>query len=276
MDKGAQSGETFFFEYLKPTQDLAQARMKYNRLYLQELREDFDPKLHITGESSVQMGPSCTTPSMVQKMCGKQVKIIYLLREPVSRMISQYEMRKRLDTLRPTDKDSFVQTARDQLAAFRAHRSYGALMEWLKQPDLVNGAEFPPCMFPKDQLNPNPLWAGLYVVHLSRWVRQFPSPSSLLIVQSERFFADPESTYLSALTFLGLNTSMVNAKNITSEAFNQASPSPVAGTKNEKKEEDEELKEVKKELAEFFKPFNDRLFRWLKELHLDHDIKPWK
>jgi hypothetical protein len=60
LNEGAKSGETFFFETVRPRSDPQTVRTQYNHLFDIQLKNSgFDAARHLTGESSVGMGSSC-------------------------------------------------------------------------------------------------------------------------------------------------------------------------------------------------------------------------
>jgi hypothetical protein len=271
LDRGAQSGETFFFERKAlPYVDVQQIppdrlRAMYDRLFLNEFQrngwnEPFDRQYFLTGESSVGMGPSCYTPRVLKETCGPQVKIIYLLRDPIDRMVSQYQMRSRLKLV--AVESNFTASAQKHLRAIRTHPLFMELQKWLNSGQLLKTS--PPCLFTNDFYNS--IWSGLYIVHLARWFRQFDT-KDIMIVQSEHFFKNSKQVFLDAMMFTQLDESLVDPEKITKQVFN-AAPRAV-------KTQNAEEKLILQELRNFFKPFNQALSNMLQERNANFDLSLW-
>ncbi|KAH9258026.1 hypothetical protein BASA81_003589 [Batrachochytrium salamandrivorans] len=275
MDNEAKSGETFFFERVKSSLGTGVVRNRYNKLFERQLKgTGFDPLQHLTGESSVGTGASCQTPLLLRQTCGLEGnKLIYLLRHPVERMVSQHQMRVRLDTLGYGQSSDFAVDATNALRAFKAMPEYTQLLQWLATDNLTSASP-PPCLFPDDHANPNPIWGSLYVVHLARWLRHFP-PSHLLVLQSEKFFHSPETEFVTAMRFLDLDPSLVNTTAITAQVFNKDTSQPHINDVNDKKTIP--LAPILRELDEFFRPFNDKLMVLLASLssNFSPDFTKW-
>ena len=160
---------------------------------------------------------------MLKETCGPHLKILYLLRDPIARMQSQYLMRVRLHTLGP--EISFEQWTLNAIDDFSAKEP--PLLEWLNEGDGKPLGERgrPPCLFESDV--ENPVWSGLYIVHLARWKRLY---DKLLVFQSEAFFQSPAPKVISALEFIGLDPKLVNVDEVVSETFNAAPSTDLGGS----------------------------------------------
>jgi len=253
LDRGAQTGETFFFERkstsLEKSEMPSSLRMQYNEVFRTEFARTgtaFDKRVDVTGESSVGMGPSCYTPRTLKETCGPDVKVIYLLRDPVTRMLSQFAMRQRLHPDKLPPNAEFPEYARMELAQLNA-KSGESLKAWLADPSLA-----PPCAFVTDDRNS--IWSGLYVLHLRRWIGHF-EPSRIKVVQSEVFFKQPARVTADVYQFLGLQEDLVNISAITATAYNAAPSKP----------DDLMDAALEQELRDFFAPFNRALAVLLQE-----------
>ncbi len=135
-------------------------------------RDEFE----VVGES----GPSYLfhpdVPGRVRELLP-EAKLIVLLRNPVDRAYSQYQMRTR----RQGEADTFEGAIAEELEHLR-------LAGDVARPQ--SGVHFQ-------------LARGIYVDQLKRWLRLFPR-QQMLVLQSEPFFARPEAGLDRALAFLDL------------------------------------------------------------------------
>ena len=98
---------------------------------------------------------------------------------------------------------------------------------------------------------------GIYVDQLQRWMGFFPK-EQFLILKSEDLYSDPESTVKLTLEFLGVPGAMSKER----KEFKQyRDPSP-RGYKNKEKPATMDP-EVRRDLGEYFKPHNARLYEFL-------------
>ena len=203
LDKGAQSGETFFFEQHRVRGSAGLVRTRYDEVFYKEFRRSgvvFDPARHLTGESSVGYGPGCSVPTSVSEACGSSVWLFYLVRDPIERMVSQYMMRDRLGTLAAmSDLATLDADARKHLHEFKSSSLFADLQAWVanatrvvkalpgggitntvKATNLARRLPAPPCLFPQGDYA-NMVWSGLYAVHVARWLRLFDA-NRLMVV----------------------------------------------------------------------------------------------
>lgn len=143
------------------------------------------------------------------------VKLIILLRNPVDRAYSQYHMqlRSKKHELFPNGLNKDALTFEDVL----------------------------------DKNIGDYLSRGIYAEQLERWVKLFPR-RQLLILQSERFFTNPEETLKKVFDFLGLPRHEL-------EHYEQY----------RKGEYDEMNPKTREKLLAFFKSHNQRVYQLLEE-----------
>ena len=279
LDKGAQGGEMFFFtQYMDELRTMSDSalRDRYNGAFKAEFarlypgRAPFDPSVEVTGESSVGMGPACPVPGMLTNSCGREnIKLIYLLRDPVARAVSQYLMRNRLGT----ESTAVVDALRRDLTEFHARFDGGDLPAWLNRRTSAGSLDDEdkiPCLFDLDYKNS--IWSGLYAVHVARW-RKHLGPgfrdSQMLVMLSEEFFADPATSLRKVLEFLNLDESAINVDEVVKAQYNSA-------TKEQKKLIDGAQgpalpSGLSRKLHDTFRPFNDLLAT---ALHLNISMWP--
>ena len=225
LDQGPKSGELFFFRQNEELVSFSSSRVRteYNKVFRTELERmrsldstlpRFDPRVHVTGESSVGMGPSCTAPGLLRRACGGRVKLVFLARNPIERLISQYKMRARHNRTK-TGLNEIEHLIEEDLNHFLQVEPKEP--RWWESPYSAV-----PCLFEEDYLNS--IWSGLYIVHLSRWL-QFYDASNLLVFKSEDFFKNPTETLRQTYDFLGLSYQRADLEKITSKVYNAANES---------------------------------------------------
>jgi len=109
-----------------------------------------------------------------------QVKLIIILRNPVARTFSHYQMCVR----RGTEKRSFEEAMNAEIE----------ILAKATETDLENAIYWKQCEY---------IEKSLYVYSIRRWMRLFPK-EQFLILQSEDFYANPAVTLQEVFTFLGL------------------------------------------------------------------------
>ncbi|CAI8043430.1 Carbohydrate sulfotransferase 15 [Geodia barretti] len=185
LDRGPKVGETYYFSSHWKSWKWSQ----YMKL--------FEHTSHYTtGESSVGYLTSCNVPERLWRSCGKQAKIVILLRDPIKRLESNYRMRIRLQ-LRGYSNNTKAST----MVNLELERFINAALK--------NGADIQSvehswekfrCLF-----NPssNMVFEGLYYVHIMNWLCNFP-PENILILNSEEFFHNTRGVFEEVIEFLGL------------------------------------------------------------------------
>jgi [heparan sulfate]-glucosamine 3-sulfotransferase 2 len=279
LDSGAQSGELLFLRKLPYTTPPATVRERYDAEFV---RARFEPVQHsnaplpreelmrqasawvlrvrsgaaLTGESDVGNGPNCAAPLQVSGACGPDMRLVYLVRSPVERLVSVYRMRRRLGTVADPSLslDQFARRDLEQMQAALAAAG-GANADADANDSATHWWEVPrgpPCLFENDWLNS--VWSGLYVVHLARWLQHYDR-AAMRVVKSEELFRHPAEVYDDTLRFIGLDPMDVDAENVTATKYNAAPQQPHGGSAGRDRE-DELAPGTRLALRDFFAPYN--------------------
>ena len=203
LDKGPQVGETFYFS------------SRWSKWQWHHYMKVFEHTTrYMTGESSVGNLVNCHAPERLWQSCGKQARVVILLRDPVKRLESNFLMRVRLksrdynnntraSTVVQLELESFISTA----------LSTGGDLKQIEQ----SWEKFR-CLFNPSQ---NLIFEGVYYIHLMNWLCNFP-PENILVLSSEEFFANAQAVYEDVVSFLGLPLLDQNTTEfITATAYNQ-------------------------------------------------------
>ena len=237
MDGGPKVGETYYFSAF------------YNQKPWESYLSLFPPDGVMTGEASVGYLVKGETPKRLYKSCGKQAKVVMLLRDPIERLKSNFMMRARLQTARVTNETSISTIVRVHLDAFfqevfkRTMKVKDLPAEWPKLVGL-----FEPSV--------NLVYEGLYYVHVMNWLCNFPA-ENILIINSEEFFRNSTKILDIVFQFLGLRTlDSTTYEWITSAVYNKGRYKhiPEYQTLSYSK---------KKSLLGVYKPFNRALLEFL-------------
>jgi len=182
---------------------------------------------HITGEASPYYVVHPQVPERIAQLVPN-VKLIVLLRDPVTRAISHYfhEYRRGKETLSLEEalagEEERIQPEFQQLLIDDAYRS----------------SAFQTYSYKK---------RGVYYEQLSRYAESFPK-ERMHVIRSEDFFRRPTPVLQAVFRFLGVNDTYVphdlTPKNIGDYA-GKVSPKTIAA------------------LREYFAPHNRRLYAWL-------------
>lgn len=183
----------------------------------------------ITGEASPYYLFHPHTPQRIAKRLP-HVKLIVLLRDPVSRAYSHYHH----EVAGGHEKLSFEE------AIAREEDRIGNEGEKLAQDDQYVSYAHRHFSY---------LARGIYVDQLQRWMRYFPR-EQFLILKSEDFYADPASGLKQTLEFLGLPMIGAKAQKEDYEQLNATKPPKMAA-------------EVRQRLKDYFEPHNARLAEFL-------------
>ena len=183
----------------------------------------------ITGEATPKYLFEPRAPELAHKLVPG-AKLIAILRHPVSRAYSQFQMLK------------------------RKKQCSGTFEEWIdREIDLISGLQWPLAWheLKRDiaQAPTNCLLRGIYADQLRSWLDFFPR-EQLLVLNSERFFANPQADLDRVADFLGL-------PRFTYDGFpviNGGSYDPIPP-------------ETRRRLLEFFRPHNQRLYALLGETY---------
>lgn len=179
----------------------------------------------ITGEASPSYIFHPHAPKRIAELYPS-VKLIALLRNPVSRAYSHYNhnLRKKRENL------SF------ELALEKEEeRLSGKLEKMLEDEKYFNASYF----------NYAYLDRGIYVEQLKRWFSIFPK-EQILILKSEDFFAEPAKDFSRVLNFLNLPQWKITEYNrFNGLEYQDMNPA------------------TRKQLIDYFKPHNQRLYEFL-------------
>ena len=154
------------------------------------------PKDKMTGDSSVDNLVNCYAPERIYESCGK-VKVIVLLRDPVERFQSHY----RFSVLHKNDgfiRRSITSVLDDHINALMAMLQSRNITLRTSLHDLAKTA----CLF--QQLAKNLVYEGLYLLHLHRWLCNFPA-NNVLILNTEEFGKFPAKILTQVMDFIGLS-----------------------------------------------------------------------
>jgi hypothetical protein len=191
-----------------------------------------DGRRTITGEASPYMAHLYAPERMAQVV--PEARLIALLRNPVERAYSDYQMVARKD---------------------REHKSFE---EAIGLQDPTEGGEAGP---PGEENSEGEhravldedseyLARGVYVDQLLRWTRYFDK-EQLLVLKSEDFFENPTQTLQTVLEFLGL------------PEWEPESEELAAGKRNAGRYGREMDPATRRRLEEYFEPYNRRLYDFL-------------
>ena len=233
-------GTTSLFQYIIEHPDVYSGRGKeiyffdkqyfkgihwYKLFFPVKTKNIFQKNTMISGEAT----PRCLNHPLAPKRIKKimpNVKLIVLLRNPIDRAYSHYQMEHAYGR----DKLSFEESIR-----IENNRIQG---EFQKMEE--DGTYYSPKFYWYSHLT-----SGIYWEQLERWFKYFPR-KQFLIIQSEELFEKPSEVYNQALEFLGLHShELKEYKKFRSREYEGI----------EKKE--------KQELEDFFRPHNEKLYQML-------------
>ena len=188
--------------------------------------QKFFTKNFLTGEASVRYFDHPHAPERIKQLIPN-VKFIILLRNPIDRAYSQHSMVVRGGN----EKLTFEQAIKDEKD--RTSNEYEKM--------ITDKNYYSDTYFRHAYLN-----RGIYFDKLKRWMDVFPK-EQFLIMHSKDFFDNPSKIYQKTLDFL--NMPQFDLKNYD-----------VQGRVNENPNIDSKLR---KQLIEYFKPHNERLYQFL-------------
>ncbi|MCR9171357.1 MAG: sulfotransferase domain-containing protein [bacterium] len=151
--------------------------LKYYRSYFPKASED-----KLTGESSPYYFYHPLVPARVKKDLPN-CKIIVLLRDPVFRAYSHYQMHQGIDMA--SDFDEAIALEEKRVAKPHA--------------DFVAGKDYRST----DHQAYSYFGRGMYFEQLERWLQYFPK-EQLLVLKSENLFVNPSKVVTDVYNFLGL------------------------------------------------------------------------
>lgn len=242
LDFGPKSGETFHFSSHYETESWSN--------YMKR----FPSGGMMTGDASVGNFVQCKVPERIFKSCGKQSKIIILLRHPIKRFMSNFLMRARLGTAQVQNTTSLSVFARTHLSAFYAE----VLERRLDITALPHHWDRLLCLFDPAR---NLVYEGLYYIHVMNWLCSFPS-ENILLINSEEFYSNTSVIYSQVLQFLGLEMLATDTLGwITSIAYNRGQHRLLEHQKLSLQQQNE--------LNQLYTPFNEELFQLMDWQNVD-------
>ena len=266
-----KGGSTSLYHYMDKHPEFKTLKLKnlpidgetfyFSKMYLEINWTDYVsrfPSEVMTGEASVDNLVVHDVPRRIFEYCGTQAKIVMLLRNPVSRFLSNFIMRARLGTYawHPTSMNtsisnevkSEIRSLRRRLVSATRSRYYSSPDDWNKYLGTFYSAQ-------------NMVYEGMYYIFVMNYFCNFPA-ENILIINSEEFFNNPPRVLTQMFNFLGLK--QLGAKRLqrfTSRVFNKGArkllPHQVLNIVD------------KVRLNHVYRPFNAALF---KLLHWDADL----
>ncbi|MDQ6660637.1 MAG: sulfotransferase domain-containing protein [Chloroflexota bacterium] len=199
---------------------------RIERYYVQRIRKHS----FLTGEASPSYMFHPYTPKRVAETLP-HVKLIVMLRNPVSRAYSQYH--------------HAVELGHETLSFEEAIETEQGRIGGEHQRILENEH-----YYSEDYKHRSYLSKGIYVDQLQTWMKLFPR-EQFLILKSEDFYADPSTVFKQVLTFLNVpETELRLEKNEFKNYNNNVYSSKMDPA-------------MRKRLIEYFKPHNARLYDFL-------------
>jgi len=193
-----------------------------------------DGRRTITGEAS----PYIAHRYAPERMAGvvPDARLIALLRNPVERAYSDYQMVARKDREPLTFEEAMGLVEPTEAGQARPLGKEEKKSEGEDHAVLNEDSEY--------------LSRGIYVDQLLRWTEFFPR-EQLLVLKSEDFFERPQDTLQLVLDFLGLPEWEPQAEELA------------GGKRNEGRYEQEMDPATRKRLEEYFEPHNKRLYDFI-------------
>lgn len=184
----------------------------------------------LTGEASPSYLFHPYTPERVARAVP-HVRLIVMLRNPVSRAYSQYNHAVELGHENLSFEEA-IQTEEERTAR--------------EQKKILEDEHY----YSEDYKHRSYLTKGVYVDQLQRWMKFFPR-EQFLILKSEDFYTDPGASFKQVLTFLKVPETQLQLEKKTYKNYNNniytSKMDPV----------------LRKRLIEYFEPHNARLYEFL-------------
>ena len=230
-----KGGTTSLFDDLTHHPEVAAAKAK--EIHYLDIHYDkgvnwyrsFFPKTRdgVTGEASPYYLFHPLVPERAKRLLPDG-RLIVLLRNPVERAYSHYQMVVRIG-IEPLSFEEALACEKERIEAEEEKILHNPFYDSFNYRYYSYAAR------------------GLYVVQLERWLRFF-SKEQVLVMSSEQYFESPQTVYDRLTRFLDI------------------SPHRPAGFARINKGEYGGLKpEIRKRLAAFYRPYNQRLYRLLGE-----------
>ena len=233
----ARYKELHFFDYYYQKGEAWYRRRLPSKAQMREARKNGDTRV-ITGEATPCYMVFPQTPERVYRFVP-EVKLIVLLRNPVDRAFSQYQMNRAKETVLDTETGQMV--VREPLSFGDAIAAEDERMktafELLKRDPWSRGQWFQMHSYKT---------RGLYAQQLRRWLQFFPR-EQMLILDSSKFYKNTDEVYARVLDFLSLQPFHL-----------QQYEAKLVGGYREKMSP-----ETRAQLVEYFKPHNDYLYELL-------------
>jgi len=182
-----------------------------------------------TGEATPRYLDHPHSPKRIKKTTPN-AKLIVLLRNPIDRAYSSYSVRINSGK----EKLSFEEAIKRE-----KERTLGEFEKMQKDPNYYS----------IDYYHHSYLDRGIYVTKLKHWMSIFPK-EQFLIIQSDEFFKDTSIIYNKVLKFLNL------------PKWDLDEYKPIGVTKYKKQTMEPS---TRKQLVEFFSPYNQQLYEFLGE-----------
>ena len=213
----------------------------------------------MTGEATVDYFVNCNVPERVMKVCRHLPKVVILLRDPVSRFVSNFHMRLALRGKGPyqaiNETHTISRTINKEVRKFKSGLKRNKVSvksirkDWTKMRCLFREAK-------------NLVHEGVYYVHMMNWICSYPR-DKILVLNSEQFFDTPGEVMRTVFDFLGLRElSLSELQNTTAVVHNKGRYSSAARHKLGTFE--------RNKLSQLYHLFNRALFELL-----DWDAVQW-
>jgi len=198
----------------------------------------------MTGESTVAYLVDCLVPRRILEYCGRQAKIVMLLRNPIDRFVSNFQMRVRVR--RYGKNKHMAEFVRHELDAYRHGTNRRGNAK-----DLLHGWTSLRCKFSPSE---NMIYEGSYYIHLMNWLCNFPA-ENIMIINSQEFFQNTHKIVKQVFQFLGLRSLPDDEtyKMSVAKVYNHGRYADVPPHQQLTKEDRNKLRKV-------FEPFNKALF----------------
>jgi len=191
--------------------------------------KNFGKKKFITGEASPRYIDHPHTPKRIKEITP-DAKFIILLRNPIERAYSHYIMnvRQGIEPLSFEEAiDQQTKRTKDEFKKMEKAENY----------------------YSKPYFRFSYLERGIYISKLERWLKYFPK-EQFCIIKSEDMFKDPNTIFNQILKFLELSPLKLNIY----KQYRKGDYSKIKMTDD-----------TKKHLYEFYKPYNQRLYKLLEK-----------
>ena len=199
-------------------------RSYFPSIISKNLNQNIKKKKFLTGEGSTQYYWYPHAPKRVKSLLPN-VKIILLLRNPIDRSYSQYQM----EFSKGNEELSSFEDA-IELENERIQDEYEKMLQDENY-------------YSKKYTIQSYITKSIYVNYIEEWLKYFPR-EQFLFLNSEEFNSDTSKVYKKTLNFLEI--SEIDLKNY--EVFRAAKYSKMNPS-------------TRKKLSEFFKPYNEKLYK---------------